>query len=78
MKVGQFLTASLLILFIGLKLTEHISWSWLWVLAPAWGPFALITFLLILRAIALRLESPEQKVARELRRFGEALNRKRR
>lgn len=27
----------LTILFVGLKLTGHISWSWLWVLAPLWA-----------------------------------------
>lgn len=26
----------LAILFIGLKLTGHIAWSWWWVLAPTW------------------------------------------
>lgn len=26
----------LTILFIGLKLTGHIAWSWWWVLAPIW------------------------------------------
>ena len=26
----------LAILFIGLKLTDHIDWSWWWVLAPLW------------------------------------------
>lgn len=26
----------LTILFIGLKLTDHIDWSWWWVLAPIW------------------------------------------
>lgn len=26
----------LTILFIGLKLTGHIDWSWWWVLAPLW------------------------------------------
>lgn len=30
------------ILFIALKLTGHITWSWLWVLAPFWGPFAFV------------------------------------
>ena len=24
-------------LFIGLKLTGHIEWSWLWVLTPLWA-----------------------------------------
>lgn len=32
----------LTVLFIGLKLGGVISWSWWWVLAPLWGPFALI------------------------------------
>lgn len=26
----------LLLLFIGLKLTGHIDWSWVWVLSPFW------------------------------------------
>lgn len=26
----------LTLLFIGLKLTGHITWSWLWVLSPFW------------------------------------------
>jgi len=26
----------LTILFIGLKLTGHITWPWLWVLSPLW------------------------------------------
>lgn len=26
----------LTILFVGLKLTGYISWSWLWVLCPIW------------------------------------------
>ena len=32
----------LTILFIGLKLTGNIAWSWWWVLAPTWVPIALI------------------------------------
>lgn len=26
----------LALLFIGLKLTSHIDWSWWWVLSPLW------------------------------------------
>lgn len=26
----------LLLMFIGLKLTGHIGWSWWWVLSPIW------------------------------------------
>lgn len=32
----------LTIVFITLKLTDHIAWSWWWVFAPAWGPVALL------------------------------------
>lgn len=32
----------LAVLFIGLKLTGHIDWSWWWVLAPVWIPAALM------------------------------------
>lgn len=31
----------LTILFIGLKLTKYIDWSWLWVLSPLWIPIAI-------------------------------------
>jgi len=31
----------LTILFIGLKLTGYINWSWLWVLSPMWLPVAI-------------------------------------
>lgn len=33
---GAGLPGLLLVLFIGLKLTGHIAWSWVWVLSPVW------------------------------------------
>lgn len=36
------LTDMLLVLFIGLKLTHYIDWSWWWVLSPLWLPLAVI------------------------------------
>ena len=30
------------LLLIGLKLTHHITWAWLWVLSPFWIPLAAI------------------------------------
>lgn len=38
----------LTILFIGLKLTGHIGWSWWWVLSPIWISFLLGIILLII------------------------------
>ena len=29
----------LTVLFIGLKLTGYVTWSWLWVLSPLWISF---------------------------------------
>jgi hypothetical protein len=40
----------LTIVFITLKLTGYIAWSWWWVLAPLWGGVALA---LVILAIAL-------------------------
>jgi len=37
----------LTILFIGLKLTHYIDWSWWWVLAPLWGGLALVVVILL-------------------------------
>lgn len=36
----------LTVLFIGLKLTDHIDWSWWWVLSPLWIPLALVVGLI--------------------------------
>lgn len=32
----------LTLIFITLKLTHVIDWSWWWVTVPLWGPFALL------------------------------------
>lgn len=39
---GVGLGGLLFLLFLGLKLTGHIDWSWWWVFAPFWAPFLLI------------------------------------
>lgn len=38
---------ALTVLFIGLKLSGIIHWSWCWVLAPIWAPSAIILVVLI-------------------------------
>ncbi|QCQ57870.1 hypothetical protein Barba22A_gp019 [Rheinheimera phage vB_RspM_Barba22A] len=32
----------LTVLFVGLKLTDHVDWSWWWVLSPLWLPITVI------------------------------------
>lgn len=43
----------LTIVFIVLKLTHFITWSWPWVLAPVWMPFVLICLFLFLICLFL-------------------------
>jgi hypothetical protein len=33
---GGFLSSGLTILFVYLKMTNQVSWSWWWVLSPIW------------------------------------------
>ena len=49
---GIGFTGALTILFIGLKLTHVINWSWWWVLSPIWLS---VSILLILAAFFLIL-----------------------
>ena len=41
-------TTMLTILFIGLKLTNVVSWSWWWVLSPIWIPLAIFSSILLI------------------------------
>jgi hypothetical protein len=48
---GIGFTGLLTILFIGLKLTNYIDWSWWWVLSPIWILIVFVILLIILLAI---------------------------
>lgn len=39
---GLSLPAALFLVFLVLKLTDHIDWSWVWVTAPLWLGYAAI------------------------------------
>lgn len=43
----------LAIVFITLKLTGHITWSWWWVLSPLWLPLAVFVSVLALMFIVI-------------------------
>jgi hypothetical protein len=47
---GIGFTGLLTLLFIGLKLTGNITWSWVWVLSPLWIS-ALVVLVILLVAI---------------------------
>jgi hypothetical protein len=48
---GMGFLSWLMLLFIGLKLTGHIDWSWWWVLSPVWLPLALALPICVLVAL---------------------------
>lgn len=50
---GIGFTGLLTIVFIVLKLTGVISWSWVWVLSPLWIGFALIILILIIGSMIM-------------------------
>lgn len=50
---GVGLSTLLLVLFVGLKLTGYINWSWWWVLSPFWIP---LIFVIVVLGIAKGVE----------------------
>lgn len=44
---GGLLASLLTTLFVGLKLTGYIGWSWIWVLSPVWVTMIFAIFLWI-------------------------------
>lgn len=59
----------LFIVFLVLKLTNVIAWSWWWVTAPLWGGLAIflaiMTVIGIIAAIVSAFETKEQRAARK-------------
>jgi membrane protein YdbS with pleckstrin-like domain len=49
--LGSILT----IVFVVLKLTHTIDWSWIWVLSPLWISAAFTAFVLFLAAIVIAI-----------------------
>jgi len=57
----------LTILFIGLKLTGYISWSWWWVLSPLWIPLAIVLVIFFTWLIPIFLIQVYQDLERKRR-----------
>ena len=58
----------LLVLFIGLKLTGYVAWSWWWVLSPFWIPFAvglIVGFIAAFRAASKKKPTAAERANRE-------------
>lgn len=54
-KQGMGLCGWLTVLFVGLKLTHYIDWSWWWVLSPVWIPIAIVLGILGVVGLGLGL-----------------------
>lgn len=48
---GIGFTGLLTVLFVALKLTHVIAWSWLWVLSPIWIPLVSVAVIAFLYAV---------------------------
>lgn len=49
------------LLFVALKLTGLIEWSWWWVLAPSWGVFAIGLLGLAMQGAAWLLMNEQER-----------------
>lgn len=45
----------LFFIFLVLKLTGHITWSWLWVTAPLWGIFAFVLLVILVLIVLMSI-----------------------
>ena len=59
---GLSLCSALTVLFVGLRLADVIQWSWWWVLAPIWAPWALAAIV----GAVLMLVAVAEKVFKQL------------
>ncbi len=53
MQVG--LSGMVFIVFLVLKLTGYIGWSWVWVMSPIWLSLSLVIFLGLMVAICTNI-----------------------
>lgn len=53
---GIGLDVILFVVFLILKLTGHIDWSWWWVTSPIWIPIAIVLVFLVFVAVVLGLK----------------------
>lgn len=53
--------AVLFIVFLILKLTNYIDWSWWWITAPVWIPLGLAVMILIVTALVLIVKEIKSK-----------------
>ena len=55
-KGGIGFVGALTILFIGLKLTHYIDWSWWWVISPIWISISVVALVVFILGVAVALK----------------------
>ena len=71
---GFGLSGSVFLIFLTLKLTGHIAWSWWLVTAPLWIPIALVVAVVIV-AVPIIIVAEKIAVRRSRRRNAEIIER---
>ena len=51
---GTGLGTVLFLIFLTLKLTKHIGWSWWWVTSPLWIPWSIIAVVFLVAVFLVR------------------------
>ena len=59
---GIGITGAVFIVFLVLKLTGHIDWSWWWVTAPIWIPIGLFLAIVLLVASCVGIREVYRKL----------------
>lgn len=54
----------LTILFIALKLTGFIDWSWLWILSPIWILVAVVVLIVVCAVVILEIKDRRKRAAK--------------
>lgn len=57
---GYWFFMLLALLFIAMKLMHYINWSWIWVLIPLWGPYAIGIFIGVISGIVKSLKDSKK------------------
>ena len=55
LNTGIGFETALFLLFLGLKLTGYITWSWWWIFSPLWIPIMVLLLVLGLCGIVLMM-----------------------
>jgi hypothetical protein len=65
---GIGLAGATFIVFLVLKLTHNIDWSWWWVTSPLWIPAVLVSVIVLIAGISVGVKEARQEARIKKRR----------